>query len=65
MSTYEFWCIGTLIISLLNTLGRAVEQFAVCVAKQTKVEVKVQVMHSQCSKAGEMAGICDTYIYLW
>ena len=31
---------------LLNTLGRAVEQLAGCLAKETAIEVKVQ--HTQC-----------------
>ena len=34
MSTKEFRCIGTLVLkSLLNTLGRAVEQLGECLAK--------------------------------
>ena len=37
MPTYEFWCISTLACkSLLNTLRRAVEQLAGCLAKQSK-----------------------------
>ena len=38
--------------SLLNTLGRAVKQFAVCLTKQAKsaIKVKVQVMQNQTEK---------------
>ena len=36
MSTNQFWCIGYTCKSVLNTLGRVIEQLARCLAKQAK-----------------------------
>ena len=56
----DFWCIGILLnLYCMNTLGRAVEQLAGCLAKT--VEVKVQ----QTGNASVKGWICYEYLIRW